>query len=278
MGKNAVLSNQLQQILENTEAMEKINSFIVNIGLKTTLSWDELIKPVSELATIAGQYLFQQARFIAANVFKIVFYFCLMLIVVFYLLIDGQKLVDYIYDLSPLSHEHNAKLFEKFKDMAGAVLIGNGLGALIQGVMGGSLFFIYGFSSPLLWGVIMSFLAFLPIVGIGVVLVPSGLFLILKKKVAAGVFMLLFYAVLSWSIEYIFKPKIVGNRVKIHPLLVFFAILGGLKVYGILGIIYGPLIITMFLTLAEIYFASFQNFVEPAKYQSQVQRSDKTGD
>ena len=56
-----------------------------------------------------------------------------------------------------------------------------------------------------------------------------------------------------------------GNRVKIHPLVVFFAIIGGLKLYGILGIIYGPLIITLFLTLADIYFASFQALVEPDK-------------
>jgi len=98
-----------------------------------------------------------------------------------------------------------------------------------------------------------------------VVLVPTAIFLMLKSSLGAGIFVLVFYGILSWGIEYIFKPKVVGDRVAMHPLIVFFAIIGGLKVYGILGIIYGPLIATLFLTLADIYFSSFQSMVEPAK-------------
>ncbi|MBF0258754.1 MAG: AI-2E family transporter [Desulfamplus sp.] len=263
MGKNAVLDNQLKQILENTHALEKLNNFMLTLGFDIVFSWEELIQPVSELSRIVGLALFQQASFIASNVFKIVFYFCLMLIVVYYLLIDGNRLVAYIYDLSPLPDKHNEKIFIKFKEMAGAVLVGNGLAGMIQGVAGGIIFFVFDLNSPFLWGVIMSFLAFLPIVGVGVVLIPVSIVMILKHKIAQGIFLLLFYATLSWSVEYIFKPKVVGDRVKMHPLIVFFGILGGLQVYGILGIIYGPLIVTLFVTLAEIYFVNFQNIVEP---------------
>lgn len=268
MGKNAVLSNQLRQILENTHALEKVNNFLVSLNLDIVFSWEELMQPVSELSRIVGFALFQQASFIASNVFKIVFYFSLMLIVVYYLLIDGNRLVAYIYDLSPLPYEHNEKIFVKFKEMAGAILIGNGLAGLIQGVIGGAIFFLFHLNSPFLWGVIMGFLAFLPIVGVGAVLIPTAVILVLKQRVAQGIFLLLFYGVLSWSVEYIFKPRVVGNRVKMHPLVVFFGILGGLQVYGILGIIYGPLIVTLFVTLAEIYFANFQNIVEPGKVKN----------
>jgi predicted PurR-regulated permease PerM len=111
----------------------------------------------------------------------------------------------------------------------------------------------------------MGFLAFLPIVGIGVVMVPAAIILLLKSRIVEGICVLAFYAVLSWGVEYIFKPRVVGNRVSMHPLIVFFAIIGGLKAYGILGIIYGPLIATLFLTLADIYFSSFQFMVEPEK-------------
>lgn len=111
----------------------------------------------------------------------------------------------------------------------------------------------------------MGFLAFLPIVGVGIVLIPAAAILMLKSRLLAGILVLVFYAVLSWGVEYIFKPKLVGDRVRMHPLIVFFAIIGGLKAYGILGIIYGPLIATLFLTLADIYFSSFQFMVEPGK-------------
>jgi len=265
MAKDAVFSNQLKNLLETTQVLERFNGLLVKAGVEKVVTWDELISPISELGKFVGFSLFEQARFITSNVFNIVLYFCLMLIVVFYMFIDGDQFIKYIYDLSPLPDEHDEKLFGKFKDMAGAVLIGNGFGGLIQGVAGGTLFLFLGWNSPFLWGVIMGFLAFLPIVGIGIVLVPTAAILMLKSRLAAGVFVLVFYAVLSWGIEYVFKPKVVGNRVRMHPLIVFFAIIGGLKVYGLLGIIYGPLIATLFLTLADIYFSSFQFMVEPGK-------------
>jgi predicted PurR-regulated permease PerM len=270
--KGAVLSNQVKEFLENTLILDRVNHLLASLGLDLSFSWEELVKPISDLGRVVGLYLFQQASFIASNVFKIVFYFCLMLIVVYYLFIDGSRFVDYIYDISPLADEHNEKLFCKFKEMAGAVLVGNGLGGLIQGVVGGGAFFMLGLASPFLWGVIMGFLAFLPILGIGVVLIPTGLILMVKERMAAGIFILVLYAVLSWGIEYVFKPKVVGDRVKMHPLVVFFAIIGGLQIYGILGIIYGPLVVTMFLTLADIYFAKFQAIVEPDRVKGNIKK------
>lgn len=265
MAKDAVFSNQLKNLLETTQVLERINDLLVRAGIQTTVTWDELVNPISELGKIVGFSLFEQARFITSNVFNLILYFGLMLVVVFYMFMDGDKFMKYMYDLSPLPDEHDKKLFEKFMGMAGAVLVGNGLGGLIQGVAGGGLFLFLGLNSPFLWGVIMGFLAFLPIVGIGIVMIPTAAILMLKSRIAAGIFVLIFYGVLSWGVEYLFKPKVVGNRVRMHPLIVFFAIIGGLKTYGILGIIYGPLIATLFLTLADIYFSSFQFMVEPGK-------------
>jgi predicted PurR-regulated permease PerM len=147
--------------------------------------------------------------------------------------------------------------------MAGAILIGNGVGGLIQGLAGGVVFSIFGLPSPFLWGVIMGLLAFLPIIGIGMVFIPAAIYLFLKGRVAAGIFFIVFYIVLSGGVEYLFKPKLVGQRVKMHTLLVFLAIIGGLKLFGILGIIYGPLVITAFLTLTDIYRSSYQTMVNP---------------
>ena len=108
----------------------------------------------------------------------------------------------------------------------------------------------------------MGLLAFLPIIGIGIVFIPAALYLLLTGRIAAGIFFIVFYVILSGGIEYLFKPKIVGQRVKMHTLLVFLAIVGGLKLFGILGIIYGPLIVTAFLTLTDIYHSSYQEMLE----------------
>ena len=151
--------------------------------------------------------------------------------------------------------------------MAGAILIGNGLCGMIQGVAGGLLFSLFNLKSPLLWGVIMGLLAFLPIIGIGAVLIPTAVFLIFKGRIASGIFFIVFYVLLSGGVEYLLKPKLVGKRVKMHTLLVFLSIIGGLKLFGILGIIYGPLITTAFLTLTDIYYTSYQEMVNPCNYR-----------
>ena len=265
MGKDAVFSDYLKKLLHNTQLLERLNSLLAYAGIEKQLSFDDLIKPFSELGKTVGFFLFEKARFIASNLFKFIFYFCFMLVIVFYFLLDNKKVIRFINDLSPLPDTENEKLLNKFMDMAGAVLLGNGLGGLIQGFLGGAVFVMLGLSSPFLWGIIMGFLAFLPIVGIGIVLVPTGILLMLQGRMFAGIFLICFYGVLSWSVEYLFKPKVVGDRVRMHPLIVFFAIIGGLKIYGMLGIIYGPLIITLFFTLSEIYFANYQSLIEPDK-------------
>jgi predicted PurR-regulated permease PerM len=263
MGKGAVFSDQIKTILESSRILEKANLILSNFNIEIT--GEQLNKGVSELGKVVGFFLYQQAQSIASNVFTFFIYFFFMLLVIYYLLIDGDRLVSFIIDLSPLPSEQDEKLIKKFKDMAGAILIGNGLGGLIQGTAGGIVFSLFGLKSPFLWGVIMGLLAFLPIIGIGVVLIPAAIYLILKGRIAAGIFFIVFYIILSGGIEYLLKPKLVGQRVKMHTLLVFFSIIGGLKLFGILGIIYGPLVATAFITLTDIYYASYQELVDPVK-------------
>jgi predicted PurR-regulated permease PerM len=259
--REAVANNPIQELLENSKVVDKINGLLTNFGIKIT--GDELNRAVTELGRTVGLYLYQQARSMTANIVNFVVNFFFMLLIVFYLLIDSQRLVSFIVGLSPLPDDQDEKLIQKFKDMAGAILIGNGLGGLIQGTLGGIVFAFFGFRSPFLWGVIMGLLAFLPIVGVGAVFLPASLYLILQGRLAAGIFFIVFYILLSGGIEYLFKPKLVGKRVQMHTLLVFLSIIGGLKLFGILGIIYGPLVVTGFLTLTDIYEASYRRIVEP---------------
>ncbi|MBW2643817.1 MAG: AI-2E family transporter [Deltaproteobacteria bacterium] len=265
MGKGAVISDQIKNILASSRILEKINLVLSNLNLEIT--GEQLNKGASELGKVVGLFLYQQASSIASNAFNFFVYFFFMLLVIYYLLIDGDKLVEFIIDLSPLPKEQDQKLIQKFKDMAGAILIGNGLGGLIQGVAGGIMFSLFGLSSPFLWGVIMGLLAFLPIIGIGIVFIPAALYLIVKGRIASGIFFVVFYIILSGGIEYLLKPKLVGKRVKMHTLLVFFSIIGGLKMFGILGIIYGPLVATAFLTLTDIYYTSYQQLVDPVNVE-----------
>ena len=266
MGKGAVISDQIKHILETTKILGKINHYLAPFHFKIT--GVEFNKGISEMGKFVGLFLYQQASAIASNILNFFFYFFFMLLIIYYLLMDGEKLVSFIVDLSPLPREQDEKLIQKFKDMAGAILVGNGLGGLIQGVAGGIVFSIFGLNSPFLWGVIMALLAFVPIIGIGLVFIPAALYLMFTGRMGSGIFFIVFYLVLSVSVDNLIKPKLVGHRVKMHTLLVFFSIIGGLKLFGILGIIYGPLVTTGFLTLTDIYYTNYQKLVEPSKDKS----------
>ena len=259
--RDAMISQQLTNLLKGSRLLELANNVLANFNVEIT--GDELNKYVSEIARFVGLFLYNQARAIASNMLAFVINFFLMLLVIYYLLIDGPRLISFIMDLSPLPNNQDEILLKKFKGMAGAILIGNGLGGLIQGVIGGLVFSFFGLASPFLWGVIMGLLAFLPIIGIGMVFIPAAIYLFLKGRIGASIFFVVFYVLLSGGVEYLFKPKIVGQQVKMHTLLGFLAIIGGLKLFGILGIIYGHLVITAVLTVEDIYRTSYQTLVDP---------------
>ena len=261
--RGALQNKPIMELLEKSDIFDKINSFLARFKIEIT--GEQLNRAIAEVGRVVALFLYEQARSITTNVLKFIVNFFFMLLIIFYLLIDSQRLISFIVKISPLPEDQDQKLIQKFKDIATAILLGNGLGGLIQGTLGGIVFALFGLKSPFVWGVIMALLAFLPILGIGVVFVPTAILLFLQGRITAGIFFLAFYIILSGGIEYFFKPKLVGQRVRMHTLIVFLSIIGGLKLFGILGIIYGPLVVTAFLTLAEIYLASYQQLVEPSQ-------------
>jgi predicted PurR-regulated permease PerM len=260
LARSPALTGFINTHFTNSALLDRINPLLVNLDI--VITGEELNNTISEIGRAVGLYLYDQARAIATNTLSFLASFFLMLLVIFFLLIDGSKLLQFLVDLSPLPDDQDVRLIDKFSGMAGAILFGNGLCGAIQGTAGGLLFWLFGLQSAFLWGVIMALLAFLPIIGIGLVFIPTVVFLFLKGRIATAVFFLVFYVLLSGGVEYILKPRIVGKRVQMHTLLVFFSIIGGLKLFGILGIIYGPLIATAFLTLTEIYHSSYQKLIE----------------
>lgn len=259
--RGAVLRNHIQDIFDNSELLERAKAVLAPFNIH--LTGEEINRAIPEIGKIVGLFLYEQANAIASNVLNFLVNFFFMLLVAFFLLIDGDRLISFIIDLCPLPEDQEDKLIGKFQEMAGAILMGNGLCGLIQGVAGGIAFAIAGLASAFLWGVIMGILAFLPILGVGLVLVPAAIYLMIEGRILAGVLFLIFYVILSGGVEYIVKPRLVGERVQMHTLLVFLAIMGGLKLFGILGILYGPLVVTAFLTLTDIYNASYRDLTRP---------------
>lgn len=259
--KNSNLQIQIIDFLEKNKILERLN--VYSEQFHVTMNYGDLVQPLSDLGSFLGINLIDQANAIAGHLFNFIIGFCLILIVTYYLFLDGKRLVNFIIELSPLPNHEDETIFRKFKEMSGAVLIGNGVTAIIQGTIGGVIFSYYGFHSPILWGLIMGFFAFLPIFGIGLIIFPAMIFMLIKGRFIATICLFVIYIIVTAGIEYLLRPAIVGKRVQMHPLLVFFSIIGGIYMSGILGVIYGPLIMTFFLTMANIYHSNYRKRIDP---------------
>ncbi len=249
---NEVSLRHIQERLENdpiwAKRLEKLSQFT---GREITP--ENIEDFASSIGRRIGLFLYSQISSMASNVFSFLIHFFLMMLTVYYLFRDGARLKDYIFELVPVPKEQLEKLADKFQEMGRAVFVGNGLSGIIQGLVGGFGFFIFGLQSPFLWGFVITFMAFLPIIGASVVFIPATAILLMQGHTGVAVGFLIYNAFYSSIVEYFVKPRLIGQGMKMNALLVFIGIIGGIKLFGILGIIYGPLIITIFLTLAEIY-------------------------
>ena len=221
----------------------------LNIGL----SPEEIEHSVGELGRNVAYGVYERARVFVSNLLKFFLQFLFLLLILFYLFLDGQRLRSFLFSLSPLPDEQERFLVDQFNGMTRAVLAVNGIAGVLQGTLGGLGFWLFGLPSPFLWGFLMAILAFLPLVGISVVCVPATLVLVLANRYVAAVLFFLYFLLISLCAEYLLKPRLVGQQAKMHTLLVLIAIVGGLASFGILGILYGPLIMTAFLSVAELY-------------------------
>lgn len=261
LGKDINLLLKLQQMIQNNTLAMQAQEVLAGFGVE--FEADELNRMVSNLAGMAGLFIYNQASTWAANIMKFVVQFCFLILVIYFLLIEIDRLILFMKRLSPLPDSQDDLLMQKFMEISGVILVGNGISGLFQGILGGLLFAILDLNSPVLWGGIMAILAFLPIFGIGLVLVPTSLILLINDSMGQAAITFVFYIVLSFSVEYLVKPKFIGDQVKMHTLLVFLSIIGGMSIFGVLGIIYGPLIVTAFLTLTEIYLNEYLPHPKP---------------
>lgn len=176
-----------------------------------------------------------------------------ILFALFFLIRDGDGVVAGLRELVPLEPQETTRLFERTRDIIQASVYGVLVISFIQGALGGIIFAVLGIPSALLWGVIMALLSILPMVGSGLIWLPAALILIATGSWHKGVILILFGALVIGSIDNFLRPKLVGERAQMHELAIFFAVLGGLKVFGMLGLLFGPVMFAVTASLFDIF-------------------------
>ncbi|WP_342381720.1 AI-2E family transporter [Myxococcus stipitatus] len=181
----------------------------------------------------------------------------LMTVAMYYFFLDGRRLVSEVTALIPLERRYLDAFAREFTDVAYAMVYGNTITALIQGAVGFVGLLIAGVPHAGVWGAAMVLVALVPVGGTALVWGPIGLVLIAVGKVSEGVFLLAWGTLLVGSIDNVIRPRLCGSRMALHPLLVFLSMFGGLAVFGMMGLLVGPLIASLFMAMVRIYRRDF---------------------
>jgi predicted PurR-regulated permease PerM len=194
----------------------------------------------------------------------------------FYFFRDGPILLCKLKYYSPLADRYEEELMRRFLTVSRATIKGTLFVALIKGALGGLTFWAFGIEAPALWGVVMVFLSILPIVGAWVVMCPAALILVLGGQMGQGIALFLIAVLVIGSIDNVLEPVMIGRNSSMHDLLVFFSMLGGIGVFGVMGFIVGPVIAALFLTLLNIYGQEFSkqlDLVHSGRTLGEMQKS-----
>lgn len=191
--------------------------------------------------------------------------FLLMLLIMFFLLKDGEGMVKTVKRLTPLREEQEDRILSTMRRMAKSVLVGGFAVAAIQGLVGGIGLAIVGIPA-LFWGTVMAFAALVPVLGTGLVWVPSVVYLLLTGHTGQAIFLAIWCGILVTSIDSILRPIIMRGSSKISLLFLFMCILGGIKAFGPLGLIYGPLILAFVMVMITIYSEEYSDSLRPMKH------------
>jgi predicted PurR-regulated permease PerM len=178
-----------------------------------------------------------------------------------------------MYDMLPLERVQTSEITQRTSDVISATLYGVLVIAMIQGTLGTFIFWMLGLPSPLLWGVVMFFLSMIPMAGSFLVWGPAALYLGLTGALVKALALVAWGVLVIGTIDNFLSPRLVGKRASLHELLIFFAVLGGLQVFGVLGLVLGPVVVAITLALIEMvreaYRPPAQTLAEPTVIEEQ---------
>jgi len=205
-----------------------------------------------ELVKLFVNFIMKHSTSLISNVTGMILSFFLLIFTLFYFLRDGSAWLEDFLDVIPMPESQKRLIVTKFKEVSMSTVVGILLTALAQGFVAGIGFAIAGIS-PVLWGTSVAFASLIPVVGAAIVWVPAGIVLIATGSIKGGIFILAWGALVISSLDNFLRPYLMRGGTQVSPVWILFSILGGLQLFGFTGILIGPLILSMAITLVAIY-------------------------
>lgn len=226
-------------------------------------AWQE--KAISLLSDASGkigiwiQSLTSDIAGLLSNIAGFLFSSFLLFFSIFYFLKDNARIKEQLGGLFPLSASQQSLFTDKLIGAVNGMVRGSFLLALMQGAAAMIGFWLAGIPQPLFWGLVTVIASFIPTVGSSLVIIPAILYLLLFKSYVAAIILAGWFIVVHLPLDNMVTPKIIGAQTQLHPLLVLLSVLGGLAFFGFLGVLFGPIIMAIFVALVGAYRTSYRS-------------------
>lgn len=202
---------------------------------------------IQEITSKVGNYVFSMTTQIPHYVISIFIFF----VSLYYFLIKGPELFEFVKEIIPLAKKKKNKLFRDIKRQVNAILYIQVLIGFAQGIIGGIGLFLLGYEYAVIGGILMGVLGFIPVIGPPLFYVPVSVLSILQGDYLGGIGLLLFGILIISTIDNIVRPFAVGKKARVHPLIVLVGLFGGVAIFGVAGILVGPILLSITITLIK---------------------------
>ncbi len=255
----AALNSGSTNLAHYFNEIQKAYPFVQNILQQLHLEPGLITQKVSEFALKVSGIVAQQTVHIGQGTISFIVQIAIMLYVAFFMMRDSKSLIIKLHKALPLGHKREQLLFAKFSEVTRATIKGSLVVAMVQGTIGGLVFYFLGISSALLWGVVMTLFSLIPMVGASIVWFPVCVYFFAVGETLNACILLFFGAVVIGLMDNILRPVLVGRDTKLPDYVILLSTLGGFSIFGMNGFVVGPLVATLFIASWEIFTLEFND-------------------
>jgi predicted PurR-regulated permease PerM len=222
---------------------------------------DTILEKAGQVVGLVSNLLINSLSSLTKVTLNALFNIVIMLYVMFYFMTMGDVLLKKIMYYLPMTHEDEERLLLRFTSVTRATMKSTLIIGILQGGICGFAFFLAGIPGAVFWGTVMAVLSTIPAVGTAIVWVPALIILAIGGDVSGAVILGILCGAVAGNLDNLLRPRLVGQDTEMHDLFVLFGTLGGITLFGVLGIIIGPIIAALFITIWEIYGDTFQDYL-----------------
>ncbi|MDD4073168.1 MAG: AI-2E family transporter [Desulfobacterales bacterium] len=238
---------------------------------------NQILTKAGEMVGHVSTFLINRLSSVTLGTVNFLFMLFVMLYAMYFFLLDGDKLIFKILYYLPLEDRDEQRILDRFTSVTRATLKGTAVIGILQGALAGLAFAAAGIPSAVFWGAIMAVLSIIPNIGSAIVWVPAAIILAATGHVAKAIGLALFCAIIVGSMDNLLRPVLVGKDTQMHELMIFLGTLGGIFMFGMVGIITGPIIAALFVTIWDIYGVAFKDIL-PDITESEPDRPGRNDD